>query len=100
MKQKPKRTAKPKPTRQTNPSFAELLSQDPELSAVRTEYAGKSAEERHSAAEWEYNASIANTDKHRFSKQSRFTCWMPPLLAPTPLESAFICVNLRFCFPF
>ena len=62
MKKKPKRTAKPKakPTPPTNPSFAEMLSQDPVLSALRTEYASKSAAKRRAAAEWEYNASFAN----------------------------------------
>lgn len=60
MKKKPKRTAKPVSTRQTKPSFATLLSEDPDLSALRAEYAGKRPKERRVAAEWAYSESIAH----------------------------------------
>ena len=55
-----KRTATTKATSRTKQCFADLLSRDPELSALRAEYAQKPAAERRAAAEWAYDESIAN----------------------------------------
>ena len=57
----PKRTTKTNPSNQETPSFADLLSRDPELSALRTEYALKAATELREAAEWAYDESIADS---------------------------------------
>lgn len=57
----PKRTATTNPTSQTKQCFAELLSRDPELSALRADYALKAATERRAAAEWAYDESIGNS---------------------------------------
>ena len=46
-----KRTAATKATSHTKQSFAELLAHDPELSALRTDYARKPATKRRTAAE-------------------------------------------------
>jgi tetratricopeptide (TPR) repeat protein len=56
-----KRTATAKAATHTKQSFAELLSRDPELSAVRVEYARKPEAERRAAAEWAYDEGIANS---------------------------------------
>lgn len=56
-----KRTATNKATTRTKQCFAELLSRDPELSALRAEYALKPPAERRAAAEWAYDESIANS---------------------------------------
>jgi tetratricopeptide (TPR) repeat protein len=58
---KPKRTATTNPASQTEQCFAELLPHDPELSALRSEYALKAATERRSAAEWAYDESLGNS---------------------------------------
>jgi tetratricopeptide (TPR) repeat protein len=54
-------TAATKATTRTKSCFAELLSRDPELSALRAEYVLKPAAERRVAAEWAYDESIANS---------------------------------------
>ena len=56
-----KRTATAKAATHTKQSFAELLSRDPELSAVRVEYARKPEAERRAAAEWAYDEGLANS---------------------------------------
>ena len=56
-----KRTATAKATTRTNPCFAELLSRDPELSALRAEYALKPPAKRRAAAEWDYDGSVADS---------------------------------------
>ena len=56
-----KRTATTKVTARTKQSFAELLSRDAELSAIRAEYRVKSPAERRAAAEWAYDEGIANS---------------------------------------
>jgi tetratricopeptide (TPR) repeat protein len=55
------RTATAKAATHTKQCFAELLSRDPELSALRVEYARKPETERRAAAEWAYDESIANS---------------------------------------
>ena len=56
-----KRTVKTKAVTHTKQCFAELLSCDAELSALRAEYVRKPATERRAAAEWAYDESIANS---------------------------------------
>jgi tetratricopeptide (TPR) repeat protein len=56
-----KRTATTKAAADTKQCFAELLSHDPELSALRAEYAGKPAAKRRVAAEWAYDEGIATS---------------------------------------
>jgi tetratricopeptide (TPR) repeat protein len=56
-----KRTATAKATSHTAQCFAELLSRDPELSALRADYARKPATKRRTAAEWVYDESIGNS---------------------------------------
>ncbi|MCX6922404.1 MAG: hypothetical protein NT154_04200, partial [Verrucomicrobia bacterium] len=56
-----RRTTRTKATRDSKQCFAELLSRDPELSALRAEYTPKPAVERRQASEWAYDASIANS---------------------------------------
>ena len=56
-----KRTATTKATSHTTQCFAELLSRDPELSALRADYAQKPATKRRAAAEWVYDESISNS---------------------------------------
>ncbi|MGO8696643.1 MAG: tetratricopeptide repeat protein [Limisphaerales bacterium] len=56
-----KRTATAKATSHTAQCFAELLSRDPELSALRADDAQKPATKRRAAAEWEYDESISNS---------------------------------------
>ena len=56
-----KRAATAKATRHTKQCFAELLSRDPELSALRADYAQKPATKRRATAEWVYNESISNS---------------------------------------
>ena len=50
-----------KATSHTTQCFAELLSRDPELSALRADYARKPATKRRAAAEWVYDESISNS---------------------------------------
>ena len=57
----PRRMSTTNPTSQTKPCFAGLLSCDPELSALRADYALKAVTERRAAAEWAYDESIANS---------------------------------------
>jgi tetratricopeptide (TPR) repeat protein len=57
----PKGTATTDPASQTGQCFAELLSRDPELSALRADSALKAATERRAAAEWAYDESLANS---------------------------------------
>ena len=47
-------------TKHKTPGFAKLLSEDPGLSGLRQEFARESASKRHRAAEWEYDASLAD----------------------------------------
>ena len=54
------RAATNKAPPRTNQSFAEVLSHDRELSALRAEYALKPAAKRRMAAQWAYDDSIAN----------------------------------------
>lgn len=42
-------------------SFRECIEADPDLSALRAEYAAKPAEQRRMAADWEYHSSIARS---------------------------------------
>jgi hypothetical protein len=56
-----KRTASTKATRYLKQRFAELLSRDPELSALRADCARKPTTERRAAAEWVYDESISNS---------------------------------------
>jgi tetratricopeptide (TPR) repeat protein len=56
-----KRTDKIKASRHTKQGFAELLSRDPELFALRGEYAQDPPAKRRTAAEWAYDESIANS---------------------------------------
>ena len=56
-----KKTASSKGNSRTKQSFAELLSRDPEFSALRSDYAGKPAKERRAAAEWAYDESIGSS---------------------------------------
>ena len=56
-----KRTATTKATPRMKQCFADLLSRDPELSALRAEYALKPQAKRRAAAEWTYDESIANS---------------------------------------
>jgi len=56
-----KRTATAKATSHTTQCFAELLSRDPELLALRADYAQKPATKRRAAAEWVYDESISNS---------------------------------------
>ena len=56
-----RRTTTAKATIRTKPCFAELLSHDPELSALRAESALKLPAKRRAAAEWAYDESIANS---------------------------------------
>ena len=56
-----KRTATTKATSHTTQCFAELLSRDPELSALRADYAQKPAAKRRAAAEWVYDEGISNS---------------------------------------
>ena len=56
-----RRTTRRKAVTRTNQGFGELLARDPELSALRTEYALMPAAKRRMAAEWAYDESIANS---------------------------------------
>jgi tetratricopeptide (TPR) repeat protein len=56
-----KRTATTKAATHTKQCFAELLSHDQELSALRAEYARKSVAKRRAAAEWAYDEGIATS---------------------------------------
>jgi tetratricopeptide (TPR) repeat protein len=56
-----KRAATNKAPPRTKQCFAELLSRDPELSALRADCAMKPPAERRVAAEWAYDESIANS---------------------------------------
>jgi tetratricopeptide (TPR) repeat protein len=56
-----KKAAPAKATSPTTQCFAELLSRDPELSALRADYAQKPATKRRAAAEWVYDESISNS---------------------------------------
>lgn len=56
-----KKTATTKAASHTKQCFAQLLSRDQELSALRAEYARKPATERRAAAEWVYDESISNS---------------------------------------
>jgi tetratricopeptide (TPR) repeat protein len=58
---KPKGTARTNLASQTTQCFAEQLSRDPELSALRADYAQKPATKRRAAAEWVYDESISNS---------------------------------------
>jgi tetratricopeptide (TPR) repeat protein len=61
MKKRPATKSRPKATRHKNLCFTELLSRDPELSALRTGHAQKPARTRRAAAEWAYDASISDS---------------------------------------
>jgi tetratricopeptide (TPR) repeat protein len=56
-----KKTASAKTTSRAKQCFAEHLARDPELSALRAEYAGESATKRRKAAGWAYDESIASS---------------------------------------
>ena len=56
-----KRTATTKVATHTKQCFADLLSRDPELAALRAEHALKPQAKRRAAAEWTYDESIANS---------------------------------------
>ena len=56
-----KKAATNKAHPRTNQCFAEVLSHDRELSALRAEYARKPPAERRVAAEWAYDENIANS---------------------------------------
>src|SRR5208283_354212 len=56
---KAKRTASAKATSHGTQCFAEILSRDPELSALRADHAQKPARKRRAAAEWVYDESIS-----------------------------------------
>jgi tetratricopeptide (TPR) repeat protein len=56
-----KRTARTRSAARTKQCFAELLSGDAELAALRAEYARKLAAERQAEAEWAYDDSVANS---------------------------------------
>ena len=56
-----KKTARTKPASLTMQCFAELLARDPELSALRADYARKPASKHRAAAEWAYDVSISDS---------------------------------------
>jgi hypothetical protein len=94
-----KRTASTKATRHPRQCFAELLSRDPELSALRADYARKPTTERRAAAEWVYDESISNSlfgaALARLQGQQLSAPGWPPGFAALPGQARSIALRLQ-----
>ena len=77
-----KKNAITKATCDTKQTFAELLSRDPELSALRANHARKSATKRRTAAEWAYDALHNEIPAHSVFLSSRHVTEGCPFAIP------------------
>jgi tetratricopeptide (TPR) repeat protein len=88
-----KRTATAKATSHTTHCFAELLSSDPELSALRADYSQKPAAKRRAAAEWVYDESISNSlfgaALARLQGERLPAPWWPPGFAALAIDPEY-----------